>query len=75
MQGQTDGTSLVTHARTLRNTAIRDSVIAAWRLLATWRQRARQRRQLAELDERALRDLGLSHADAFREATKPFWRP
>jgi uncharacterized protein YjiS (DUF1127 family) len=34
---------------------------------------ARSRRQLAELDERLLRDIGLDRATARFEASKPFW--
>ena len=34
---------------------------------------ARSRRQLAELDERLLRDIGLDRATARFEATKGFW--
>ena len=34
---------------------------------------ARSRRQLAELDERLLRDIGLARATARFEASKPFW--
>jgi len=34
---------------------------------------ARQRRQLLALDERALKDIGISRADAFREANRDFW--
>jgi uncharacterized protein YjiS (DUF1127 family) len=33
-----------------------------------------QRRALAALDERRLADIGVSPADAAREARKPFWR-
>ncbi|NKB48913.1 MAG: DUF1127 domain-containing protein [Alphaproteobacteria bacterium] len=43
------------------------------RLLATWRQRARMRRQLAHLDDRLLRDIGVSPIEAGREIIKPFW--
>jgi len=39
-----------------------------------WRQRLRGRRALALMDERSLRDLGLTRYDAFYEARKPFWR-
>ncbi|MBM3569216.1 MAG: DUF1127 domain-containing protein [Alphaproteobacteria bacterium] len=42
--------------------------------LYVWRQRAATRYSLAELDERMLRDIGLSRADAQRETDKPFWR-
>jgi uncharacterized protein YjiS (DUF1127 family) len=34
---------------------------------------AKSRRQLAELDERLLRDIGLDRATARFEATKGFW--
>ncbi|WP_222948301.1 DUF1127 domain-containing protein [Thauera sedimentorum] len=36
--------------------------------------RRRGRRELLELDERLLRDVGLSREQALREADKPFWR-
>ncbi|MFJ3010041.1 DUF1127 domain-containing protein [Pseudomonas fluorescens] len=37
-------------------------------------ERARTRRLLAQLDNRDLADLGLSHADRLNELEKPFWR-
>ena len=43
-------------------------------VLVGWYERARQRRQLARLDDRLLRDIGLNRIDAAREADKPFWR-
>lgn len=39
-------------------------------LLLRWRGR----RELAQLDERLLRDVGISREQALREAEKPFWR-
>jgi uncharacterized protein YjiS (DUF1127 family) len=42
-------------------------------LFALWAARAHERRMLAALDERALHDLGLSRAEAEREAGKAFW--
>jgi uncharacterized protein YjiS (DUF1127 family) len=44
-------------------------------LLLIWQQRARDRRQLEALSDRMLRDIGLTRADVFAEASKPFWRP
>ncbi len=41
----------------------------------TWLDRARQRRQLCELSDHMLRDIGLTRADAWAEYAKPFWRP
>ena len=43
-------------------------------IFATWRRRARDRRELATLDERGIRDLGLSPSSIQFEANKPFWR-
>ena len=47
------------------------------RLCATlrlWRRRAKESEQLSELSDRALRDLGVSRSEAWREARKPFWQ-
>jgi uncharacterized protein YjiS (DUF1127 family) len=43
-------------------------------LMRVWHTRARSRRQLRELDDRALSDIGLTRSDACWEADKPFWR-
>ena len=43
-------------------------------ILASWRRRARERRELATLDSRTIRDLGLSPSDIQFEVNKPFWR-
>lgn len=42
--------------------------------LLVWLDRARQRRALLSLDDRMLKDVGLSRADVESEADKPFWR-
>jgi uncharacterized protein YjiS (DUF1127 family) len=42
--------------------------------LLLWDERARQRRQLAELDDYMLRDLGLTRADVAGEIRKAFWQ-
>ena len=39
-----------------------------------WRDRVRQRRELAQWTDRDLHDVGLSWSDIVREAEKPFWR-
>ena len=39
-----------------------------------WAERSRQRRILGALGDDALRDIGISRADADRELSKPFWR-
>jgi uncharacterized protein YjiS (DUF1127 family) len=52
--------------------------LGAWlgrfgRQLKRWYQLAEQRRQLAMLDETALKDLGLSRGDVMQEVERPFW--
>jgi uncharacterized protein YjiS (DUF1127 family) len=46
----------------------------ATRLIALWHRRAQERQELTAMDERELRDIGISRLDARREADKPFWR-
>jgi uncharacterized protein YjiS (DUF1127 family) len=41
--------------------------------IVEWQDRARQRRRLSELDDRMLKDIGLTRADVHREVEKPFW--
>ena len=58
-------------------TALDDLSDAAQSVVATlraWRQRIRERDQLARLDDRMLSDIGLTRADAEYLASKPFWR-
>ena len=45
-----------------------------WATLREWRRRAHDRAQLAKLDHRMLRDIGLTEADAEYLSGKPFWR-
>ena len=40
----------------------------------TWRERIETRHHLLDLDNRLLRDIGISRYDAIKEAAKPFWR-
>jgi uncharacterized protein YjiS (DUF1127 family) len=42
-------------------------------LLAQFHEARRQRRALLALDDTLLKDIGLSRADAAREAARPFW--
>ncbi len=44
-------------------------------LLRTYQQRQLQRRELRMLDERGLKDIGLTRAQVDVECSKPFWRP
>ena len=42
--------------------------------LREWTRRNRERAELAALDERMLKDIGLTRADAEFLSNKPFWR-
>jgi len=55
------------HLRFPRDTRLRD-------LLATWRRRMAEQRQLAQFDARALQDLGLTDVDRAAIIATPFWR-
>jgi uncharacterized protein YjiS (DUF1127 family) len=43
--------------------------------LRAWRRRRVARRELAQLDERILRDLGIDRDTVNYEMQQPFWRP
>lgn len=42
--------------------------------LFVWQARANERHRLGLLDDRALRDIGLSRGEIYRELDKPFWK-
>ena len=42
--------------------------------LQQWRRRRRERAELARLDDRMLRDIGITRGDVWQEINKPFWR-
>lgn len=52
----------------------RQGLQAAIDLIFVWQERHRQRIELARMDQRMLRDLGLSAQDISSEADKPFWQ-
>lgn len=55
--------------------AERDSILrAACAVVGRWLARDRQRRDLGELDDRLLADIGVTRAEAGAERRKPFWR-
>jgi uncharacterized protein YjiS (DUF1127 family) len=49
---------------------VRDGILT----LELWAERHRERRMLFAMDGRMRRDIGISDADVWREARKPFWR-
>jgi len=44
------------------------------RVIGTWIERSRQRRALANLDDRLIDDIGITRSEAARESANPFWR-
>ena len=44
------------------------------RMLSVWYDRETSRRQLLRLDTRALRDIGITAAQARTEGERPFWQ-
>ena len=43
-------------------------------MVHVWQERAQARRQLAELDDHLLRDIGVDRDSLRHEIDKPFWR-
>ncbi|MGE5511565.1 MAG: DUF1127 domain-containing protein [Bacteroidota bacterium] len=54
----------------LRRTAARNCLAIA----ALWLRRWRTRKELAEIDDHLLKDVGLSERERAAECRKPFWR-
>ena len=51
-------------------------MVVPWRVIRAWAERRSQRTTLGELadEQHLLDDIGLTRAQALREAAKPFWR-
>ncbi|BBK37404.1 hypothetical protein STAQ_24820 [Allostella sp. ATCC 35155] len=69
--------TLSMHHDTVRATGLSLSLktlaMAAMAAMATWNDRARERRMLGQLDDRMLADVGLTRAQVWRETGKGFW--
>jgi uncharacterized protein YjiS (DUF1127 family) len=50
------------------------SLMSTLEFVFGWFTRSNEHQMVADLDERTLRDIGISKADVYREALKPFWR-
>lgn len=53
---------------------IASGLAAAWDKVLLWQYRAQERHHLARLDERMMKDMGISAADVEHEVSKPFWK-
>ena len=54
--------------------AIVDLAKAFWAVLVRWQEREEMRNHLMDIDDRILRDVGLTRREVMREIEKPFWR-
>jgi uncharacterized protein YjiS (DUF1127 family) len=51
------------------------ALASARHTIELWRERSEQRRHLAQLNARNLKDIEITRTEAEIEANKPFWRP
>lgn len=72
---RTHGTTLGPLARTAGRVHLGTRILGLLGVVELWLARRRQRLDLGRLDDRMLKDLGLTRADVARETGKPFWRP
>jgi uncharacterized protein YjiS (DUF1127 family) len=54
--------------------ALDSSLLAVLDIPLSWHRRIADRHALRAMDDRLLKDIGISRADAEQEAVKPFWR-
>lgn len=47
--------------------------LAACRTIRIWADRAKKRRQLAQMSQREIKDIGAGRSDVVREINKRFW--
>ena len=66
--------SALAHATHSLRDLLEHAIQATYATLVLWNDRQMQRNHLSELDERLLRDMGLSRQQVRQEALKPFWR-
>ncbi|MDZ4738219.1 MAG: DUF1127 domain-containing protein [Rhodospirillaceae bacterium] len=62
------------HATHSAGSILRDGLARVFGAFDVWQERAQMRRGLATMDDRLLRDIGLTRADVKQELGKPFWR-
>jgi len=49
------------------------AIKSVWLKVNAWREVSRQRKELSNLSDQLLKDIGISHADAQRESDRHFW--
>jgi len=66
-------TSALKNRFALQHTTVSGTIAQTWTIIRLWRERARQRRDLAEMSPDMLRDIGVSPRAARAEAARSFW--
>ena len=61
------------HAKHSLRDLLQQAIQATYATLLLWNDRQVQRNHLRELDDRLLRDMGLSREEVRQETLKPFW--
>lgn len=61
--------------RRVAGPSLRHVLSVVRKVLQQWGRRRRERAELARLDDRMLRDIGITRGDVWHEISKPFWRP
>jgi uncharacterized protein YjiS (DUF1127 family) len=67
-------TDTICHAAPREGSRILEATRSLIRMITRSRMRAAERHLLAALDDRMLKDIGLSRADVEREIRKRFWQ-
>ena len=62
------------HPASCREKTGRHMLSSLARTVEIWLVRRDRRQELSSLDDKQLKDVGISREDARREAGKPFWR-
>ena len=60
--------------RRVAGPSLRQVLSLVRKILKQWGRRRRERAELARLDDRMLRDIGITRGDVWQEISKPFWR-
>jgi len=68
-----DGKALILRALDTPPPPRKSLILRLWETLEAWAERRRGRRELAGLDDRILKDMGICSIDALKESSKPFW--
>ncbi len=69
-----EAVSHIVEAMTAALPSLRHCTQKVLKVVGPWMDRSRQRRALASLDDRLLKDIGITRSQAEREIGKSFWR-